>query len=128
MAMAAPDPLARAGELSSQSNARRTFASVRELGSRLPGDLLQIQVEDNGAGIAPERLAEIRTLLASDSGDTVIGEGGYGISNVNQRIKLYYGEEYGLSIDSEYRHGTRVTLVIPLQRVPVYRGALALGT
>lgn len=38
MAMAAPDPLARAGELSSQSNARRTFASVRELGSRLPVD------------------------------------------------------------------------------------------
>ncbi len=36
MVMAAPDPLARAGDLASQGNARRTFASVRELGSRLP--------------------------------------------------------------------------------------------
>lgn len=107
---------------------KRSGGTITVRGSRLPGDLLQIQVEDNGAGIAPERLNEIRALLASDTGDTVVGEGGYGISNVNQRIKLYYGEEYGLSIDSEYRHGTRVTLVIPLQRVPVYRGALALGT
>lgn len=107
---------------------KRSGGTITVRGARLPGELLQIQVEDNGAGIAPERLAEIRTLLASDSGDTVIGEGGYGISNVNQRIKLYYGEEYGLSIDSEFRHGTRVTLVIPLQRVPAYRGALALGT
>lgn len=38
MALAAPDPLARAGEVSTQTNARRTFASVRELGSRLPVD------------------------------------------------------------------------------------------
>ncbi|KPV47456.1 histidine kinase, partial [Kouleothrix aurantiaca] len=70
---------------------KRSGGTITVRGSRLPGDLLQIQVEDNGAGITPERLDEIRALLASDTGDTVVGEGGYGISNVKQRIKLYYG-------------------------------------
>lgn len=97
-------------------------------GRRLDGDLLRIQVEDNGIGIMHDQLAQIRTLLEIESGDALIGESGYGITNVNQRIKLYYGQEYGLAIESEYLHGTCVSLVIPLRRALASRASLALGS
>jgi len=71
-------------------------------------------------------VAQIRALLNVEASGAVIAESGYGINNVNQRIKLYYGQEYGLSIESEYRHGTRVSLVIPLQHAPAFRAAQAL--
>ena len=41
-------------------------------------------------------------------------DSGYGIYNVNERIKLYYGESYGLSIESEYRKETSATVRIPV--------------
>ena len=40
-------------------------------------------------------------------------ESGYGIGNVNNRIRLYYGKQFGLSLQSAYNTGTCVTLVIP---------------
>jgi two-component system, sensor histidine kinase YesM len=89
-------------------------------GRRLDGDLLQIQVEDNGIGMSQENLAQIRALLSADASGVVIAESGYGINNVNQRIKLYYGQEYGLTLESEFRHGTCVSLVIPLQYAPAF--------
>jgi two-component system sensor histidine kinase YesM len=74
-----------------------------------------------------ERLTQIRALLAGDAGDEVISESGYGVNNVNQRIKLYYGKAYGLTIESEYMHGACVSVVIPLQRAPGFREALGAG-
>jgi two-component system sensor histidine kinase YesM len=57
-------------------------------------------------------LAQLRTELEDDSGD-IKTESGFGIGNVNNRIRLYYGRTYGVSIRSEYNTGTCVTLVIP---------------
>jgi two-component system sensor histidine kinase YesM len=94
---------------------------------RLDGNLLEIQVEDNGIGMTQEQLAQVRALLDAESAGAVVAESGYGINNVNQRIKLYYGQEYGLAIESEYLQGTRVSLVIPLQRAPAFRAAVALA-
>jgi len=71
-----------------------------------------IEVEDDGIGFTPEKLAQLRNELADDSGDLKL-ESGFAIGNVNKRIRLYYGKPYGLSIESEYTSGTRVTLVIP---------------
>jgi len=105
---------------------KRKGGAIFVRGRRLDGDLLQIQVEDNGIGMTQEQLAQIRALLDSEAGGVVVAESGYGINNVNQRIKLYYGQEYGLAIESEYLHGTRVSLIIPLQRAPVFRAAPAL--
>ena len=107
---------------------KRSGGTIVVRGQRLDGDLLQIRIEDNGIGMTQERLAQIRALLEADAGDAVIGESGYGVNNVNQRIKLYYGQAYGLTIESEYLHGACVSVVIPLQRAPAFREALALGT
>jgi two-component system sensor histidine kinase YesM len=73
---------------------------------------VQLEVEDNGIGFTPEKLAQLRAELEDDSGDIKL-ESGFGIGNVNKRIRLYYGKPYGLSVQSEYATGTRVILVIP---------------
>ncbi|WP_110514460.1 sensor histidine kinase [Herpetosiphon llansteffanensis] len=99
---------------------KRNGGAIVVRGRWLAGDRLQIEVEDNGIGMLPERLAQIQELLAAGNlwvaGAMPIVEDGYGISNVNQRIKLYYGPEYGLSIESTHGLGTCVTLIIPQRR------------
>jgi two-component system sensor histidine kinase YesM len=75
-------------------------------------DEVLLEVEDDGIGFTPEKLAQLRAELEDDSGDIQL-ESGFGIGNVNKRIRLYYGRPYGLSIKSEYNRGTCVTLVIP---------------
>jgi two-component system sensor histidine kinase YesM len=75
-------------------------------------DEILLEVEDDGIGLTPEKLAQLRADLNDDSGDIKL-ESGYGIGNVNNRIRLYYGKQYGLSLQSAYNAGTCVTLVIP---------------
>lgn len=93
---------------------------------RAPGEVL-LQVEDDGIGFTPEKLAQVQAGLEDDS--TAINEWreiklerGFGIDNVNKRIRLYYGKGYGLSITSAHRQGTCVSLVIPAQRDEVEAG------
>ena len=69
-----------------------------------------ITVEDDGAGIPPAKLSELNELLAAGRSDP---DSGYGIFNVNERIKLYYGKEYGLMLESTENAWTRATLVLP---------------
>jgi two-component system sensor histidine kinase YesM len=78
-------------------------------------DEVLLQVEDNGIGFTAEKLAQLQAELADDSGEIKL-ESGFGIGNVNKRIRLYYGKQYGVSIKSEYHAGTCVTIVIPARR------------
>lgn len=78
-------------------------------------DEVLLQVEDNGIGMTPEGLAQVQAGLNDDS-DEIRPERGFGIDNVNKRIRLYYGKAYGLSIKSEQLIGTCVSLVIPARR------------
>jgi two-component system, sensor histidine kinase YesM len=71
-----------------------------------------LQVEDDGIGFTPEKLSQLQAELDDDSGEIKL-ESGFAIDNVNKRIRLYYGRQYGLSIQSEYYTGTCATLVIP---------------
>ena len=71
-----------------------------------------LEVEDDGIGFTPEKLHQLRAELNEDQGDIKL-ESGFGLGNVNKRIRLYYGEPYGLSVQSDYMSGTCVTLVIP---------------
>ncbi len=75
-------------------------------------DKILLEVKDDGIGFTPQKLADIQEELEDTSGEIRL-ESGFGIGNVNQRIKLYYGKQYGLSIRSEYQQGTVVSLVIP---------------
>jgi two-component system, sensor histidine kinase YesM len=73
-------------------------------------DRLYLEVADNGVGIAPETLSSIWDKKAHfHKGLHCIG-----ICNVHERIRLNYGNEYGLTIHSEIDQGTTVTLVLPV--------------
>lgn len=71
-----------------------------------------LQVEDNGIGFTPERLAHLQAELNDESGEIKL-ESGFGIGNVHKRIRLYYGKQYGVSIQSENQVGTCVSILIP---------------
>lgn len=86
---------------------------ARKAGQR--GILLEVQ--DDGVGCTPYRLAKIHEMLLDDSHEITPDGDGFGLANVNKRIKLYYGPEYGLSVESQYQQGTRVTVFIPLRQV-----------
>jgi two-component system, sensor histidine kinase YesM len=75
-------------------------------------DEVIIEVEDDGIGFTPDKLAQLQAELADDSGDIKL-ESGFGIGNVNKRIRLYYGKPHGVSVRSEYNTGSCVTLLIP---------------
>ena len=69
-------------------------------------------VEDNGVGINPETLEVLRaSLRQGDSGNNI------GLPNVNERIKLIYGDQYGLDIDSYPGQGTKVMIRIQCQSI-----------
>lgn len=81
------------------------------------GEDLLFCVEDDGAGMSPEQLENLRKSIAQppDEGDVQhdYQGGGYGLSNVDGRIKIYFGQGYGLSIDSVQGVGTAITIRIP---------------
>lgn len=70
-----------------------------------PRDIL-ITVEDNGVGMTQEQCRKILEKGRSDSG-------GIGVKNVNDRLKIYFGEAYGIEIHSEPDVGTKVVVRIP---------------
>lgn len=73
------------------------------------GDNIVISVTDNGMGIPEE---EIELLLTNTNRVHKKGSG-VGLINVNNRIKILFGDEYGLHIESELDEGTTVTITIP---------------
>ena len=68
---------------------------------------LVIEVTDNGDGMSAKQLEEVRKKLQDNDSSNV------GLSNINNRLKLIYGPEYGISIDAEYGLGTIVTITMP---------------
>ena len=76
-------------------------------------DMVRFEVSDNGIGINAEKLQSIRRSLETQSLDME----NFALRNINSRIKLLYGEEFGLQIESEANKGTRVTVEIPLRTI-----------
>ena len=73
-------------------------------------ETLRITVADNGCGIPAQKLAEIRQQLSAYD---PASQSHIGVANVNQRIRLYYGAAYGITVESEDGRGTQVTLTLP---------------
>lgn len=71
---------------------------------------LIVEVKDNGRGMTSQ---ELETLRMRINDKYVLRNEGIGLYNVNQRIKIVYGEAYGITIDSEESNGTTVKLVVP---------------
>lgn len=86
------------------------------IGSSINGRTLRIWIKDDGVGIEEDKLAEIRSKLSGSAADSRLNsgrDGRIGLFNVNNRIKLTYGAEYGLSIYSEPGKGTEVVILLP---------------
>ncbi len=75
------------------------------------------EIADTGIGMAPEKLNQIQQALKNDEASVEIGDNGYGIFNVHKRIELYYGKQYGLTIESRYEHGTLVRVRLPFETI-----------
>lgn len=74
-------------------------------------DVLKIRVTDNGEGIPRERLCKILTL---DDYENKSKFSGIGINNVNERIQINFGDEFGLHIESVPKLYTTVELTLPI--------------
>ncbi|HIW31882.1 MAG TPA: sensor histidine kinase [Candidatus Paenibacillus intestinavium] len=93
------EPLADGGKV--------TIAVERKL------DSIEVVVSDNGIGISSEDLIHIQKQLIIER-NFVTENQGIGLFNINRVIKLHYGDEYGLTLQSEHNQGTTVKLTIPL--------------
>ncbi|MNZ62038.1 Sensor histidine kinase YehU [compost metagenome] len=79
--------------------------AIRITGKRL-GDRIELKVIDNGIGMRPDTLRKMR-LSSSDSNS-------YGLRNVEERIKLRYGSDFGIHIGSYFGAGTTVQIILPV--------------
>ena len=83
---------------------------------------LDIMISDDGIGIKDTELSEINNRLWTDSENYRYEKseksGGIAIRNVNQRIKLLFGEEYGIWLNSIYGIGTDVHIKLPVVLTP----------
>lgn len=69
-----------------------------------------LEVIDNGIGMSQDEVESLETYISNPQKDT---SRSVGVKNVNQRIKLYFGDEYGVKISSNIGKGTEVCLTLP---------------
>lgn len=73
-----------------------------------------LSVKDNGVGMEEEELRRLQKEIVRPCKET---ESGFGLANVNERIRMNFGMEYGLTITSEKGEGTEVRVMIPAQNI-----------
>ena len=91
---------------------KRAKGSIRVTGEK-KGDIICLAVSDDGVGMEPEELCQLREEIERPCGET---KKGFGLANVNERIHMYFGAQYGMTIDSVKGKGTMVEIVIPAVR------------
>lgn len=93
------------------------FAQLSEGEIRITGfaadGKLHLVIEDNGIGMEEDRLHSLLNEINKEKTGTGAGTKYMALSNVNRRLVLSYGSDYGLRIESRPGQGTRVTMVIP---------------
>ena len=80
-------------------------------------DKIYIEIMDNGKGMMPEEVQSLNEAFKEDNHEYLLGinKKSIGLVNVNGRIKLFYGQDYGLEIESEYEQYTKMKLYLPLK-------------
>lgn len=79
-------------------------------------DLIRLSVRDNGVGMDSDELEKLRKAIQMPCSET---DKGFGLANVNERIRNCFGQEYGMKIKSEKGYGTMVEIEIPARRCEV---------
>lgn len=90
---------------------KRGLGHIQVIGY-IQNGLLEFQIRDDGIGMKEERLNEVRRIITGEAEDTK-EKGGFGLFNVNERIRLNYGREYGVRIESAYGKGTCIWVTVP---------------
>ncbi|MDN3015604.1 sensor histidine kinase [Paenibacillus sp. BSR1-1] len=92
----------------------RTFGRIKIEGKFLD-EMIIFTIADNGKGIHPEQLEQIRERLKNNSEELSKYKKKIGLYNVQTRIRSHYGENFGISIDSKVNKGTTVTIKFPIE-------------
>lgn len=97
------------------STNRNTDIMIKMSVRRERGHML-FTIQDNGIGVKPEQLNEIQAMLAEVHVASKYGnrDRSIGLYNTNARMKLIYGEDYGIAFESEYGKGTTIKFEIPV--------------
>lgn len=90
--------------------------------TRLVGDDLEIKVIDDGIGMEQDKIMEILHVNKQGQKTTKPGFNNIGVYNVNERMMLSYGDEYGLIIKSAVNEGTMVVLRFPVNKDDTIEG------
>ena len=86
------------------------------LSAKKENKIICFSVADDGVGMEPEVLEQLQKMLNETPKFRELNQrenGSIGLKNINARIKLYYGEDYGLTIESEQGTGTTVQIRVP---------------
>lgn len=86
---------------------------IVSISAKLEGEDMVVTVADNGVGMDAQAIKE---SLSTDDLNSATSGTSIGLRNINARLKLLHGEKYGLKIDSEAGHGTKVTMTIPMTK------------
>ncbi len=89
---------------------RRRQGFIRVSGKAL-NDRIILEVVDDGIGMTEERLAKVRESLEDENAE------GFGMRAVHRRIRILFGGDYGLAVESQPDAGTRISVSIPVQMV-----------
>lgn len=92
---------------------KRGVGHIKVTGKKENENLI-LCVYDDGIGMTEERLLYMQAVIDGEC-NSEENKSGFGLANVNQRLKLNYGSAYGLVLDSVYGAWTKVTITIPIQ-------------
>lgn len=90
---------------------KRAKGTIRVSGW-LDGDMVHLEVSDDGVGMEEQELHNLEQEIRKPCKET---EKGFGLANVNERIRMYFGSQYGMKISSRKGEGTRVEILLPAQ-------------
>lgn len=89
---------------------KRGKGMIKVTGMEYGADII-FTVEDNGRGMNEQELSELKDLISGKKSND--RQHGFGMANVEKRIKMQYGEKYGMTVESTFGEGTIVTVRIP---------------
>jgi two-component system sensor histidine kinase YesM len=83
-------------------------------GEYLDDKRILLYVEDDGAGMTEEILDSLKSKLENPNEKAIDAKSSIGLQNVQNRLRLYYGNNYGITVESALGKGTRINIVIPV--------------